>query len=364
VSSVPKGWHALLVTAWLLSAPALGPAGEPPQSTASAAATVQAVPAAQAVSFDGAVKAAQTLPRLHSLLVSRGGEIILERYFHGARANRPANIKSVSKAIVSALVGIAIERGLIESIHAPIGTYFPALLSSGADPHKQQITIQDLLTMRSGLESTSNRNYGAWVQSKDWVRYALTRRVLGPPGGQMIYSTGNTHLLSAILTKVSGGSTWDFARESLAEPLSISLPRWPQDPQGIYFGGNDMLLTPREMAAFGEMYLRGGRANGRQIVPASWVEESFIPRTRSRISRRLYGYGWWIRDLAGHRGYYAWGFGGQFIFLFPDLDMVVVTTSSDSPGAGRRDHLGEVYDLVEDHIVVPVAAAQRALTAD
>ncbi len=125
-----------------------------------------------------------------------------------------------------------------------------------------------------------------------------------------------------------------------------------------------MLLTPREMLAFGEMYLRGGRANGRQIVPASGVEESFVPRTRSRISRRLYGYGWWIRDLAGHRGYYAWGFGGQFIFLFPDLDMVVVTTSSDSPGAGRRDHLGDVYDLVEDHIVIPVAEAQRALAAD
>ena len=352
-----------MLGAWLFAVPALGPADEPPQAAAPSAA-VETVPATLPVSFDSAINAAQTLPRLHSLLVSRGGEIILERYFHGARANRPANVKSVSKAIVSALVGIAIERELIESIHAPIASYFPALLSSSADAGKQQITIQDLLTMRAGLESTSNRNYGAWVQSKDWVQYTLTRRVVGPPGGQMIYSTGNTHLLSAILTKVSGGSTWDFAREALAEPLSISLPRWPQDPQGIYFGGNDMLLTPREMVAFGEMYLRGGKANGRQIVPASWVQESFIPRTRSRISRRLYGYGWWIRDLAGHRAYYAWGFGGQFIFILPDLDLVVATTSSDSPGAGRRDHLGDVYDLVEDHIVVPVAVAQRSLSSD
>jgi len=356
-------WNALLPVAFLFAAPALGPADEPP---------VGATPSAQSgtvsellpVSFDSAVATAQTFPRLYSLLISRGGEIILERYFHGARANRPANVKSVSKTIISALVGIAIERGLIESIHAPIAPYFPGLLGNGADLQKQQITIQDLLTMRSGLESTSSRNYGAWVQSKDWVRYALTRRVLGPPGGQMIYSTGNSHLLSAILTKVSGGSTWDFAREALAEPLGISLARWPQDPQGIYFGGNDMLLTPREMLTFGEMYLRGGRAGDRQIVPASWVEESLIPRTRSRISRRLYGYGWWIRDLAGHRSYYAWGFGGQFIFLIPDLDLVVVTTSSDAPGAGRRDHLGDVYDLVEDHVVVPVAAAQRSVSSD
>ncbi len=224
--SVSKRWNTLLVAAWFLGAPALGPADEPPQAAASAA-TIETAPEARSASFDGAIKAAQTLPRLHSLLVSRRGELVFERYFHGARANRPANINSVSKAIVSALVGIAIERGLIESIHAPIAPYFPALLGSGADAHKHEITIQDLLTMRSGLESTSNRNYGAWVQSNNWVRYTLTRRVLGPPGGQMIYSTGNTHLLSAILTRVSGGSTWDFARDALAEPLGISLPRWP-----------------------------------------------------------------------------------------------------------------------------------------
>ena len=103
--------------------------------------------------------------------------------------------------------------------------------------------------------------------------------------------------------------------------LSASASRqWPRDPQGIYFGGNDMLMTPRQMLAFGELYLGRGRVEGRQVVPEKFVEESFVPRGRSRISGREYGYGWWIREMAGRQTYYAWGFGGQFIILVPSLD--------------------------------------------
>ena len=108
-----------------------------------------------------------------------------------------------------------------------------------------------------------------------------------PAGTGMAYSTGNTHLLSAILTKVTGTSTWQFAQDSLAKPLGFSLSRWPQDPQGIYFGGNDMLMTPRQMLAFGELYRSHGMINGRQIVPAAWVETSLVPRTRSNFSEQL-----------------------------------------------------------------------------
>ena len=149
--------------------------------------------------FEAALAVAKDLPRLHSLLVSRRGELVLERYYNGARATRPANIKSASKSIISALVGIAIERRLIPGVETPIVTWFPQL-AKDRDPVKQTITIEDLLTMRSGLESTSNRNYGAWVQSRNWVQHALARPMLSTPGTQMQYSTGNTHLLSAILT--------------------------------------------------------------------------------------------------------------------------------------------------------------------
>jgi CubicO group peptidase (beta-lactamase class C family) len=309
-------------------------------------------PAASSEQFATAVKAAGSLPRLHSLLINRRGALVLERYFHGTRASSLANIKSASKSVISALVGIAIQRGLIPGVDAPIAPYFPELLGPDADAVRRSITIGDLLTMRSGLESTSSRNYGAWVQSSNWVRYALTRPLEDRPGGRMIYSTGDMHLLSAILTKAAKQSTWEFARDTLAEPLGFTLARWPQDPQGIYFGGNDMEMTSRQMMAFGQMYLDRGRANGRQVVPAKWVEASFVVRAQSPrgFGERFYGYGWWIRDMAGHQVYYAWGYGGQFIFIVPDLDLVVVTTSSTA-SEDRRGHLQAVYRLVEDQII-------------
>ena len=287
--------------------------------------------------------------------------MVLERYFNGARAARPANVKSVSKSIISALVGVAIDRSLVPGPETPIQTYFPEL-AKDRDDRKQRITVEDLLTMRSGLETTSNRNYGAWVQSRNWVQHALAKPLFAMPGTEMEYSTGNTHLLSAILTKATKTSTWQFAQEALAKPLGFTLPRWPQDPQGIYFGGNDMLLTPRQMLSFGELYLRRGKSvkgsDPAQVVSEKWIERSFVPRGYSRISGQRYGYGWWMRELAGHQAYFAWGFGGQYIILVPDLELVVVTTSASTVAEDRRTHRRTLFELVEDLVIAPVAEAE------
>jgi CubicO group peptidase (beta-lactamase class C family) len=194
------------------------------------------------------------------------------------------------------------------------------------------------------------------VQSRNWVQHALNKPLLSPPGTVMDYSTGNTHLLSAILSTVTKSSTWQFANETVAKPLGFTLARWPQDPQGIYFGGNDMLMTPRQMLAFGELYLDRGQVDGRQVVSSSWIERSFITRARSYWSDQEYGYGWWMRELGGHRAFFAWGFGGQYIFVVPDLDLVVVTTSSSTVAEDRRSHRRNVFDLVEYLVVEPVAA--------
>jgi CubicO group peptidase (beta-lactamase class C family) len=345
--TVARWWSSVFVAVCIVAVPARVATGEthasaPPLS----------------VSLAAAAEEAASLPWLHSLLVSWHGDVILERYFHGARATSPANIKSASKSVISALIGIAIDRGLIGGVQVPIARFFPEVQRGNTDAEKRGITVENLLTMQSGLETTSNRNYGAWVQSRNWVRWALDRPMVSEPGTTMEYSTGNTHLLSAILTKATGTSTWEFAQQTLAKPLGFTLPQWPQDPQGIYFGGNDMLMTPREMLAFGELYLHRGRANGQQIVPAQWVDASHVARAQSRReSDRYYGYGWWIRELAGRPAYYAWGFGGQFIFIVPDLDLVVVTTSSSNPGDDRRSHRRTVYELVEDFVIAPIAAA-------
>lgn len=315
------------------------------------------------VALDAALALAESLPRLHSLLVSWRDELVLEAYFNGARASRPANIKSASKSLISALVGVAIDRGWIEGVDQPIATFFDDRFAAD-DPGKRDITIEDLLTMRSGLQSTSGRNYGAWVQSGNWVRYVLSRPLEHEPGVTMSYSTGSTHVLSAILTRVSGMSTWELAQSVLGKPLGSEIARWPRDPQGIYFGGNDMLLTPRQMVAFGELYLDRGLFEGSQIVPEAWIDASFVPRTRSRWDDdRLYGYGWWMRPLDGHQSYYAWGYGGQFIFVVPDLDLVVVTTSAATPGDDRRGHRRGVAELIEDIVVPRIAEAAGATAA-
>jgi CubicO group peptidase (beta-lactamase class C family) len=234
------------------------------------------------------------------------------------------------------------------------------MLAAAADAPKRGITIEDLLTMRSGLESTSGRNYGAWVRSPNWVRFVLSRPLEAAPGETIEYSTGNTHLLSAILTRATRRSTWQFAQETLARPLGFSLARWTRDPQGIYFGGNEMLMTAREMVAFGELYLNGGRVAGKQIVPGQWIEASWVPRGRSYWSDQQYGYGWWMRDLGGRPAYFAWGFGGQYIFVLPDLDLVVTTTSSAAVGEERRRHRRGVLDLVEDQVIPAIVAGDTS----
>ena len=233
-----------------------------------------------ASALDPAVKAAAELPRLHSLLVSQRGTVLLERYFNGRRATTPANVKSVSKSIIAALVGIASDRKLL-SLNDPIGKYFPDLTDAG----KRAITVEDLLTMRSGLESTSSRNYGAWVQSSNWIRHALAKPLLAAPGTQMIYSTGNSHLLSAILAKATGKSTLAFAQEALAKPLGFSLSPWMRDPQGIYFGGNEMVMTPRQMLAFGEMYRNGGQRE-RPADPVEGIHRRHVRAARAVADQR------------------------------------------------------------------------------
>jgi len=316
-------------------------------------ASLAAVRPSAAQALDPAVKAASELPRLHSLIVRHRGQVVLERYFNGRKATSLANVKSVSKSIIAALVGIAVDRKIVR-LDDPVAKYLGDAMP-GSDPAKRAITIEDLLTMRSGLESTSSRNYGAWVQSSNWVRHALARPLVTKPGTDMIYSTGNSHLLSAVLAKATGTSTWQFAQEALAKPLGFSLAQWPRDPQGVYFGGNDMLLTPRQMLSIGELYLNQGKVDSRQVLSEGYVKETFVPRGRSRISGREYGYGWWIREMAGHQTFYAWGFGGQYIVLVPSADLIVISTSASTVAEERRSHRRSVEDIIEYLIVAPLA---------
>jgi CubicO group peptidase (beta-lactamase class C family) len=302
------------------------------------------------------VAQASRLPRLRSLLVLRDGQVLAEQRFNGGPPlDRPVNIKSASKSVLSALVGIAIAKGVLTGVDQPV----PSVLRSDAppdpDPRLARLTVEDLLTMRAGLERTSGENYGRWVSSRNWVRFALARPFVDEPGGAMLYSTGNTHLLSAMLTRASGRDTHALMRDWLAEPLGITIPPWSRDPQGIYFGGNDMMMSPRSLARFGELYRLGGVIDGQRIVPARWIEESWTPRTVSPWSGGQYGYGWFVGASRGHPLRFAWGYGGQMLFIVPDLKLTVVMTS-DPGGVRDNGHIAALHALLDDGIV---PAAER-----
>jgi CubicO group peptidase (beta-lactamase class C family) len=297
-----------------------------------------------------------SLRRLRSLIVAWRGDVVLERYYNGATRTSPANIKSASKTIVSALVGIAIARGELsgptQRIDQVLGPETQQL-----EEAKRSITLADLLTMRSGLESTSFENYGEWVSSRNWVRDALRRPVVAEKGegGPMIYSTGNSHLLSAIITRATRTSTQTYADRHLFRPMGVRLRGWTTDPQGVYFGGNEMRLTPREMLAFGELYRNKGQVRDadsvRQIIPQAWIDSSWVTRTRSGWSGNEYGYGWWMRDFRGYRAYFAWGYGGQYIFVLPALDATVVMTSDANVMSREEGHRAELFRMIEENLV-------------
>ena len=198
--------------------------------------------------------------------------------------------------------------------------------------------------MRAGLGSTSGANYGAWVSSRDWVRYALAQPFESDPGGTLIYSTGTSHLTSAVLTRASGQSTLALTRELLGEPMGLTIPEWPADPQGIYFGGNEMRLSPRALLAFGELYRNDGLHEGVRVLPDGWVAASWEPRGNSR----------WTGD--GHDVFYAWGYGGQMVFVVPDLRLTVVMTSDSAPVEARDGHVQALHALLAQGFI---PAAER-----
>ncbi|MES1924230.1 beta-lactamase [Salinisphaera sp. T31B1] len=312
-------------------------------------------PSPWADTLDGIAADAGALERTHTLMVAIAGRTVVDRGFRGHATTETANIKSLSKTWMGALVGAAIDRGVIRGVDQPVVELLGDRVPADIDPRVATITVGQLLSMQAGLERTSGAQYGAWVASRNWVTDALTRPFTGEPGGRMRYSTGNTHLLSAALTQASGRSTLALMRDWLGEPLGVAIPPWTRDPQGIYFGGNEMGLTPRALLAFGEMIRRGGRVGERRVLPAEWIETSWQVRTRSIYNGDGYGYGWFTAELAGVRAHYGWGYGGQVLFVVPARAMTVVITSDPRPPS-RGAYLDRLKAVVGELIAATDAS--------
>jgi len=288
---------------------------------------------------------------INSLLISQRGELVAEQYYGSMNASRGNNIKSASKSVLSILVGIAIDQGYLEGVDQAIEEFFPEYFSSNPDSVKASITIEDLLTMRSGLASTSRANYGRWVSSRNWIEYKLNRPLQGTPGVDRIYSTGNTHLLAVILTRATGMNTLQFANRYLFGPMDIRITGWDRDPQGYYLGGNNMAMRPRDMIKIGRLMMDVGRYNGEQLVSKEWVLQSVEPVTGRISGVDNYGYLWFQRDSGGYHTVYAFGSGGQYIFILPELDAVIsVTTRSESPQQ-TYGYRRELFSTIDNEIV-------------
>ncbi len=293
---------------------------------------------------------AAALPRLHTLIVARAGETVLEATFRGPPADRPVNIKSVAKTILATLVGCAVDRGILEGPGQPITTALGPLVPAAADPRLEEVTIGHLLSMQAGLERTSGANYGSWVSSRNWVANALSRPFVAEPGGPMLYSTGSSHILSAILTRATGQTTHALANAWLGRPLDIQIPPWDRDPQGIYLGGNNMLLSPRALLRFGEMIRNGGALDGRRVVSADWIAASWQPRAASRWTGHAYGYGWFMTETAGRPHRYGWGYGGQMLHVVPTAGLTIAITSDPNVRSREAGHMAGLRALVADTI--------------
>ncbi|MEQ9278344.1 MAG: serine hydrolase [Balneola sp.] len=294
---------------------------------------------------------AEQIERIRTLIIHQNGETLTEKSFNGRDLNHPFNIKSASKSIIGLLTGIAIEKGIIPSIEEPIKTYFPEYFEENPDSIKETITIRNLLTMQTGLRSTSSGNYGAWVISDNWVEYALDQDFVSQIDGRMVYSTGTSHLLSVIISKASGMSTKAFAEKYLFGPMNIRVGGWDKDPQGNYMGGNNLALKPADLLKIGQLMLDNGRYDDEQLISKDWVSDSFGTYTYSNYNPYGYGYQWWNQTIGGYKTFFAWGSGGQYIFIIPELETVVVITSSTATTDRSRSYKTPVFELVQFNII-------------
>ena len=301
--------------------------------------------------LDRTVDSARKFDQIHSLIIARSGEIAIAEAFRGPPPDRAVNVKSVSKSFVASLTGAAIDRGVLSGVDQRLADIAPALVPKDADPKVRDITIAQLLTMQAGLERTSGPNYGRWVQSRNWVAFALGRPLVAEPGERMLYSTGSYHVLGALLAKASGKSLLTLARDWIGDTLDISISPWRRDPQGFYFGGNDMTLSPMGLLRFGEMHRLGGVWNGARVLSEKWIGEAWTPRTRSPFSGDDYGYGWFISSAAGHKLVYARGYGGQLIYIVPSLELTVVVTSDPTRPARSDGYVGDLRNLLANEII-------------
>jgi CubicO group peptidase (beta-lactamase class C family) len=273
-----------------------------------------------------AVRAEPRLRHLQSVIVVHAEDVVAERYFRDRRAEDLSNVHSVTKSVLSTLVGIAIDDGSLKlstTIGDVLGERMPI------DAAKAIITVEDLLTMTAGLASGGPYDIDEIADAGgSWVEGPLGAPLQTTPGTAFQYNNGAAHVLGATLAAATDKPLARFAEERLFEPLGIRTYRWPCDPDGNALGCGHLELRPRDLARLGELYLtRGRNANGVRVVDPSYVDAATTPATAGGPPECVaYGYLWWIAERGGSPAFFAGGFGGQYVTVVPALRLVVATT--------------------------------------
>ena len=293
---------------------------------------------------------------IDSILIVRNGYVVLDAYIYPFSKGQKHIIHSCTKSIMSALIGIALDKGYIQNVDQAITDFFPDKEFANMDDLKKSITLEDLLMMASGLKCRDSYLY-RWVglfemrNSTDWAQYVLDLPMSEAPGEKFEYCNGVSYLLSVIIQNTTKMKTLDFARKHLFGPLGIIDVGWATSPQGFDIGYGEMWLKPHDMAKFGWLYLNKGRWGNKQILPAEWVEAS----TRGHIDSHLfdlYGYQWWV-DSGGY--YMAVGYKGQRIFVVPEKNLVAVFTGDLTGGEAL------VSKKLLDAYIIPAASSPNSL---
>lgn len=296
-----------------------------------------ASPADEGVDAERLEAVEESIPRefagVRGILVARHGRVVLERYFGGTNENTQFEIYSVTKSVVSMLVGIGIVQRNIGSVEQGFGDFLPEMTSAAEDERMNEVTLKQLLSMTAGFRDTQ-------ATGKNMLLKLVTlRKLVRPPGTKWEYDNGSAHIVSAIVHRTSGVPTKQYAQETLLGPLGIRPGAWPTDAEGITFGSTGLELTVRDMAKLGELYLRKGVWRERQIVPKIWVDLSIKDRVDTDDPNVGYGYFWWIGRET--KSFAAIGFGGQIIAVFPEQDLVVAITSDPAKAPDLRTLLNE-----------------------
>lgn len=270
----------------------------------------------------------ERFPAVRALLIARGGLLAHEEYFHGGSATEPINIKSASKGIITALVGVAMREGHLGAADQQVAALVPQYFEEAGDEKKTEIRLHHLLDMTSGLHWVEN---GAptveWDRRGHSSGYYLSLPLDCVPGECFNYSTASTHLISEILTLQTGTTTRAFAERHVFDPIGLEISDWRQSASGVHIGGADILMTARDMARVGLLLLSQGVWDGHEVIPAEWVRECVAYHSEGQPFVGSYGYGWWRKSIDGHPALIGKGYGGQFVVIVPDSDLVVVVGS-------------------------------------